>query len=281
MILAPLVLSSALLITAGEVSPTSDAGVPEAVPGSGKAAASASASPDAGVSGEAPPAAVAVEAAPEAQPTFPTPAPALVSEGGSLFAKRCAICHGETGAGDGVAAKFISPPPRDLTRESLKAYRQQGGPSEGLRHVIRSGIGGTAMPRFGALTEEEMDALVAFVRSIRPAEEEWIVESTPVLRGREVYKFLQCFQCHGTSGAGNGPSLPGLTDEKGRPVVVTDLRRPRNFNFGTDVDSIARTMLRGIHGSPMPAYEGAIDEAKARDLAAYMQSLFLQDLSRR
>lgn len=63
-------------------------------------------------------------AAPRAEPAASTttevkevaaPAPdALKKEAAEIFAGRCTVCHGPTGAGDGPASKGLTPPPRNL-----------------------------------------------------------------------------------------------------------------------------------------------------------------------
>jgi cytochrome c553 len=56
-------------------------------------------------------------------PTAATPAPAAVapspaSEARTLFRARCAVCHGDSGKGDGAGAAALNPKPRDYTDAS-------------------------------------------------------------------------------------------------------------------------------------------------------------------
>ncbi len=64
-------------------------------------------------------------AAPPTPPAAATaaaaPAAAVATEARSLFASRCAMCHGATGKGDGPAAGSINPPPRDYTDAAWQA----------------------------------------------------------------------------------------------------------------------------------------------------------------
>ncbi len=85
-------------------------------------------------------------------------APALaaepdVAEGADLFARNCAICHGETGVGDGPMAEILTVKPADLTHLSVsndgvfptfRVIRQIDGRDPMLAH-------GGAMPLFGML----------------------------------------------------------------------------------------------------------------------------------
>lgn len=76
-----------------------------------------------------------------------------VAEGADLFARNCAICHGEAGTGDGPMAEILTVKPADLTRLSasnggvfpvFRAIRQIDGRDPMLAH-------GGAMPLFGEL----------------------------------------------------------------------------------------------------------------------------------
>lgn len=85
-------------------------------------------------------------------------APALaaepdVAEGADLFARNCAICHGETAVGDGPMAEILTVKPADLTHLSVsndgvfptfRVIRQIDGRDPMLAH-------GGAMPLFGML----------------------------------------------------------------------------------------------------------------------------------
>lgn len=77
--------------------------------------------------------------------TAPTPAPTPVatnepSEAQRLFLSRCAMCHGETGAGNGPASANLDPKPRNytdpawqasVTDDDLKKIILQGGQAVG------------------------------------------------------------------------------------------------------------------------------------------------------
>ena len=168
------------------------------------------------------------------------------TKGKELFRVNCAICHGEAGAGDGPAAPYLTPRSRDLTREPFKSVTGEDGWSAGVRRVFRKGMPGSAMPRFGALREDEIVALLSFIRSIRPWDEQAQAqaEPTPEERRRLVYSKLQCAQCHGEDGAGDGPSAAELLDDQGRSSYPTDLRRPRPFRGGVSREDRLRSSAR-------------------------------------
>ena len=87
-----------------------------------------------------------------------------VAIGASLYQEDCALCHGESGRGDGPAARGMSPRPADLTTHvSLH-------PDGELQRFIRDGFPNTAMRPFrDQLTQEEIWNLVNYLRQTFPA----------------------------------------------------------------------------------------------------------------
>jgi len=68
------------------------------------------------------------------------PSPAAVKEARNTFKTVCALCHGESGKGDGVAATNLHPKPRDytdttwqrrVTDAEIKRIILKGGPAVG------------------------------------------------------------------------------------------------------------------------------------------------------
>jgi cytochrome c oxidase cbb3-type subunit III len=85
---------------------------------------------------------------------------ATPADGERLFAAVCARCHGSEGTG-GVALAG-GPAPRNLQDPTFQRARTDAD----IRHVITSGKG-VAMPAFrAAFQPHEIDALVAYVRSL-------------------------------------------------------------------------------------------------------------------
>ncbi len=89
--------------------------------------------------------------------------PAARERGARLFARYCALCHGERGDGRGLRRLGLSTPPRDLTDPGWQ------GRTSPLRMfaVLREGVPGTAMPAWaGTLSADDTWDLVAYVRSL-------------------------------------------------------------------------------------------------------------------
>jgi mono/diheme cytochrome c family protein len=88
------------------------------------------------------------------------------ADGPKIFQTRCFVCHGRGGKGDGPSATGLAEKPQDLT----DANWQRGTTDDRIRSVIQGGgaaIGKTgAMPPNPDLTQEQIQGLVAFVRSL-------------------------------------------------------------------------------------------------------------------
>ncbi|BFO06761.1 MULTISPECIES: cytochrome c/FTR1 family iron permease [Pseudomonas] len=89
-----------------------------------------------------------------------TPDPA---RGASLYAQNCAICHGDTGAGDGPAGLGLEPPPANLRSvarlDQLSLFD--------LYNTLALGIEGTEMPSFAdQLDERQRWDVAAYVASL-------------------------------------------------------------------------------------------------------------------
>ena len=192
----------------------------------------------------------------------------VIGLGHALFRSRCAICHGETGTGDGPAARFLRPKPADLTRGQLKSSTGETSFSEALRTSIRNGRPRTSMPRFAALRQVDLEALTAFISSIsgRPPDDVGADRSP----ARNLYEAMGCGSCHGPDGRGDGPASKKLVDDQGEPIAATDFRYPGAFRLGHRPEDVARVIRSGVAGTPMPAYAGVLDEAAARELAGYV-----------
>ncbi len=86
--------------------------------------------------------------------------------GQAVYQRRCAGCHGITGAGDGPAGEYLFPPPRDYRQGLFKFTSTENmvkPARKDLARTIRKGVKGTSMPSFPFLPDEELDALIDYV----------------------------------------------------------------------------------------------------------------------
>lgn len=80
-----------------------------------------------------------------------------------VYLVRCAFCHGDEGAGDGLAAAALDPKPTDFTSPAFWKERSK----RQVRESIADGKPGTAMVPFrNTLKAAEIDALVGYLRSL-------------------------------------------------------------------------------------------------------------------
>jgi mono/diheme cytochrome c family protein len=228
--------------------------------------------------------------------TASTQSDPLLREGEILFQVNCLACHGKGGMGDGPAAHFLFPKPRNFTLAKYKIRSTAMGeaPTDGdLLRTLERGIPGTAMPSYGYLPLKQREALVAYIKSLaviddggkkvnlfdrfgKPREikieKEW--PSTPELvkKGAAVYKAQGCNKCHGDSGVGDGPSSDTLVDEAGYPIPPANFTRGLYKGGGTPSDIYMR-FTTGMTGTPMPSFEKTLTEEERWALVHYVKSL--------
>lgn len=84
-----------------------------------------------------------------------------VERGSALYAANCAVCHGETGEGDGPAAAGLEEKPSDLHEDHV-----QGNSDGALFYIISHGVPDSPMPPWeNSLSEEERWDVVNFLRT--------------------------------------------------------------------------------------------------------------------
>jgi mono/diheme cytochrome c family protein len=179
-----------------------------------------------------------------------------------IYQFRCAVCHGEEGAGDGPAAEFVYPRPRDFT---MGLFKYKTSPAEypprdeDLFNIIKYGLTGTSMVGWSELlTDAQISDLVLVIKKFdisgtwapEDAEDEkfddeghylgpdfisvmaqeptdgrvpYAAESLSL--GKEVYE-ENCRKCHGEAGRGNITSGELLEDDHGYRTWARDLTQP-------------------------------------------------------
>jgi copper transport protein len=88
-----------------------------------------------------------------------------IGAGQVLFSTHCALCHGQTGKGDGPVGVTLNPRPADLTQHAVVGIHTDAQ----LFEWITNGFPGSRMPAFkSALSDTERWHLVNFIRSLAP-----------------------------------------------------------------------------------------------------------------
>ncbi|MCF7674456.1 MAG: cbb3-type cytochrome c oxidase subunit II [Akkermansiaceae bacterium] len=100
-----------------------------------------------------------------------TPAPDAAkpgpAAGAPMFAKWCVVCHGTSGKGDGELARKLTKPPMNLVNGPFLWTAGTDMLELKTARVIKFGIPGTDMPGHEVLTDEQLNALTAYVLSLR------------------------------------------------------------------------------------------------------------------
>ena len=207
------------------------------------------------------------------------------AEATSLYVKHCAVCHGETGKGNGPAMGVLHPRPRDFTAGVYKLRSTASGtlPSvEDVARSIRVGLPGTSMPGYAdTLSAEAVDGLSRFLLEMAPPTARpgkpialgTAPTPTPeaVERGRSLFARSGCAACHGSDGKGL-PWRP-VREDPGGPSRPTPVTEPWIFRGGNDRASVTRRILTGIDGSAMPAFAGRLAPADAWAIASYVETV--------
>jgi mono/diheme cytochrome c family protein len=231
----------------------------------------------------------------------------VLPTGKGVYDQHCAACHGADGDGNGPAAVWLFPKPRNFSAGLFKLQSTPSGslPSDAdLYRSISQGLGGSSMPAFHYLSEQELPDAVQYVKHLTAVTgpdgrrvnrfEEAAANGTlgvpitvppeppltfdSITRGQEVYAQLQCNSCHGETGAGDGPSASTLKDSLG--VVI----HPRDFNTdlfrgGPSGRDLYTRIAVGLGGTPMVAYPDEVLNPDDRwALVHYIQSLRRKDV---
>lgn len=89
-----------------------------------------------------------------------------LQRGRELYTRQCSGCHGTTGDGNGPAAEYLNPPPRDYRLGRFKFTSTPRGSKprrEDLARIVRRGAKGTSMPSFRWIPQEDLDSLIDYV----------------------------------------------------------------------------------------------------------------------
>ncbi len=205
--------------------------------------------------------------------------------GKQIYMRECASCHGPEGDGNGPGAYILSQRPRNLQLGVFKLRSTLTGENptdDDLFNTITRGIAGATgamMPSFASFPEKDRWALVAFVKHLSGIEEAGkpiLVPDPPstvdMAMGQKVYGRLQCGECHGDQGRGDGPSALTLKDAQKRRIWVPDLTS-RRYKGGAEPQDIYKRIATGIDGTPMPSYATKANSEEIWALTMYVLSL--------
>ncbi|MGH7521518.1 MAG: c-type cytochrome [Gemmatimonadales bacterium] len=216
-----------------------------------------------------------------------------------VYQQWCAGCHGDQGAGDGVAAKHMIPPPRDFTGAIYQIRSTASGnlPTDAdLLRSIDEGLPGTAMPGWKTrLSDRERRDVLAYIKTfstffadttLRPQALDFGKSpgggsGEEALRvGRQFYDSIGCRKCHGDLGRGDGPSAPTLKDDAGRvPMFAADLHQNWLFNGDGTVEDIYHRLRTGLDGTPMPSFSDLLEQKFLTETELWRVAQYVRSLS--
>lgn len=213
-----------------------------------------------------------------------------------VYQRRCAGCHGENGDGNGPAARFLDPKPRDFTTGIFKFRSTQGGPNslpsdQDLFITITHGLWGTAMPAWYNIPPDERLAVIQYIKTFsdrwqeEQVNEPIVVSREPAIdragleRGKRTYEQI-CARCHGEHGKGDGPLANTLTNTWGDPVRPANFTLPAGVPGGVKLGHNSRhifeTVMTGVGGTPMPAFSQTFSADETWDIVHYVQSFRIE-----
>jgi len=218
---------------------------------------------------------VSVDATPTQRKTEKSPNPprpidhSRAERGKAVYQRFCISCHGEQGDGHGYSAQWLDPRPRDFTRAIFKCRSTPSGTlpvDADLLRTLNEGLYHTNMPSWAVLGERQLRDVIETIKTFSPRWKEEgpgdPIATTPEpaddptsrSRGKGVWNVLACFNCHGQTGKGDGPSVPTLFDDWGFHLTPFDFTSSPHRKCGNTDKDLYRTFLTGLDGTPMPSY---------------------------
>ena len=198
-----------------------------------------------------------------------------LERGKALYKSQCVRCHGDSGRGDGKDARRYGFSPRDLSLASFKCRCTPSGAlptDQDLLRTLTQGMPGTPMtnPLDIPWTQEDKLVVVQYIKSFskrfvrqpastciaippRPADAE-----NAANEGKQIYRIMRCWHCHGVLGRGNGPAAAKLKDDWDRPIRPYNFTVLKKFKCGNEDRDLYRTLHTGMDGTPMPSYRDAL-----------------------
>jgi len=222
----------------------------------------------------------------------------LEEEGQVAYLRYCQGCHGEAGDGNGEAARFFRPRPRNFQAANFKFSSTRSGqlPTDAdLRRTIRTGLKGSAMPPFDLLPERTVNALIAYIKTFSPKWTERgpgtpipVVEdpyrshpdkSEAIRRGEALYHgYATCWNCHPSyvsmdrlnehlvafGGTAREAFRSGLDESVAKPNAEGELIDPPDFRrdfvrAGASLEDLYRAIGAGITGTAMPTWVDSME----------------------
>lgn len=212
--------------------------------------------------------------------------------GKALYGKSCALCHGASGRGDGMAGKGMNPKPSSFTDAAAAARTNDAyiaavikvGKLEALKQADKFGYSALWMPAFPDLGHDQVAKLVALVRDIQKTRPQG--KALEEITGKHAEAFSiykeKCARCHGENFDGKGPDTKP-TRKEGKEVVPQPAPpdfRDAAFLARFDDKSLEKVLELGTRGAMekskialMPGIGGSWNDGQRADVVAFLRSL--------
>jgi cbb3-type cytochrome c oxidase subunit III len=212
--------------------------------------------------------------------------------GTRVYADKCAVCHGDEGAGDGPGAKISSPFPRNFIKGHIKFRTTPFGKiptDKDLFDIITQGTPGTTMPAWKHLPESDRHSLVLYLKTLSKKFAKFVkkgkthkivmIPDPPAFtlesleRGKELFT-QNCSACHGVKGRSDGASTKKIVNIPTDSIWPRNLSKPWKFRRGDKRKEIFLTLRTGLSLSSMPRFSPRIfKDEQIWDLVHYVQTL--------
>lgn len=183
--------------------------------------------------------------------------------GAELYAQNCAVCHGADGRG-GVGVPLALPSFLPSVSDDY------------LAATIRHGRPGRVMPAFTQLSNAEIQAIVAHLRSWMPPGSKVVTLSAQavkgdVVRGKALFA-ERCAVCHGANGEGGHGTGVTFSRPRDLPIIAPALNNPGFLAAASD-QMIKTTLMNGRNGTPMVSFlQQGLSERDIDDVVSYVRS---------
>ena len=202
--------------------------------------------------------------------------------GQRTYERYCVGCHGLDGQGQGEAAVFLNPKPRNFLNGDYKYFHfEESGPfpsDDSLEITIRNGLPGSSMPAFPLLTRQEVQSVIAYVKSYReggwkppkPIQASPEPVQIPGDTGEKLYISAGCIACHKfdplKAVGGVGPNLSDIGGRLSLEKIVQSITEP-NAEIAEDCPAGPCPM------NVMPLnYAERLSESQIQALATYLSA---------
>jgi cytochrome c oxidase cbb3-type subunit 3 len=185
------------------------------------------------------------------------------ADGARLYELNCSACHGINGGG-GVGVPLALPAFLHAVDDAF------------LFTTIREGRPGRIMPAHPSLSDEQVRAIIAHLRS-------WVADTPPAplqeyapvkgdaARGKVLYGGY-CASCHGANGEGGHGTGVTFSRPRELPIMPPALNNPGFLRAASDA-MIKRTLMEGRVGTPMRSFLTlGLSEQNIDDIVTYVRS---------